>query len=119
MRLHKLQRNFAIIYLALLLGGCGVDDDLFNCVSTTEPTILLRQLSLTGERRKMLDGCLDMFTEEYCRALLVGADGLVRACMERRGYTFDDKCAFKRYSEAECYKSTWSSKVKGLIHILP
>jgi hypothetical protein len=105
------------LVFCLALSGCvDVDNDLAGCLNDTEPTVLLRQLNLTGKDRENFDWCMQErtgFKKEFCRDLYVNASTPVRVCMKQRWYTFTDAnsgygtCASQYYAKASCYKPTW------------
>ena len=80
------------IAMVLLLGvplfGCGsVDEGLSQCLSSTEQTVLLRQLTLPTKEREFFDECRQTLPRNYCTATYLDANGLARKCMKARGYT--------------------------------
>jgi hypothetical protein len=72
--------------VALPLVGCS-EQKLAACVASTEPTILLRQLNLTGPEKDGFEKCrANPAIKHTCQVIYPGADNLLTDCMERNGY---------------------------------
>jgi hypothetical protein len=96
-----------------------------GCLASTEQTILLRQLNLTGQTRRTFDSCLEGAgnINGFCQALYLNANGAVRECMKQVGYIFldadyyglrndrplpgEDVCSYPRYTDPKCYHRAW------------
>ena len=105
----------SILLVCLLLAACSEEDELSKCVASTEPTILLRQMALTGKTKESFERCLDVEKNgtDYCKATWLNADGAVNGCMDLQGYTFTSTdtgfgfCGFSHYEDPKCYRSKW------------
>jgi hypothetical protein len=141
LRPHSL--DCAVIGIVVFwLAGCdgiqGPSDRLASCLASTEQTILLRQLSLTGKAKETFESCLKMTTNEnFCRGLYLNANGAVRQCMKEAGYIFLDMdfylshdenpyevgdvirggklkegvCNWEKYQDPSCYHPSWWFKI--------
>jgi hypothetical protein len=113
MRIRSGANAFAIA-VSVLLSGCG-EEQLSNCLASTEQVILLRQMAMTSKQKESLNFCLnDMrWGEDYCRGLYLNANTPVRVCMSEKGYTFTDADSgfgigrFQHFRDPKCYKSKW------------
>jgi hypothetical protein len=103
-----------------LLPGCS-EEKLDACVASTEPTLLLRQLTLSGDKKKGFEGCLaGTAGRNFCRIIYLDADNALTQCMSEKGYAFrsgasDCNPYFNGYYESECYAPTWLWKIRKLI----
>ena len=67
---------------------------------------------MAGLQRSNFENCerTSYATTEHCRGLVLGADNIVYACMERRGFAriygeVDHvKCSYHNYHRAACYR---------------
>jgi hypothetical protein len=88
-----MQCSAAVGLLATTITGCDDVRDPSNhlkgCLAATEETILLRQLTLTGEKKKSFDSC--RAREAECRYSWLDAESLVLPCMYDSGYIFLDQ----------------------------
>jgi hypothetical protein len=88
-----MQRCAAVGLLATTITGCDDVRDpsnhLKSCLAATEQTILLRQLTLTGEKKKLFESC--RAREAECRYSWLDAENLVLPCMYDAGYIFLDQ----------------------------
>jgi hypothetical protein len=105
--------------VALSLTGCdpgpAPEAVLRSCLASTEQTILLRQLALSGTEKEKFESCKNrpiptyvrpgtLSTINYCRVVYLDANDPVRQCMSERGYIFLDLSSyghFKGYLTAD------------------
>lgn len=128
--------------LALTLAGCDdvqrTSEPLARCLASTEQTVLLRQLNLRDEVKKVFEFCRTTTKNDAgCQALYLNANVPVQQCMKDAGYTFldidfylqhkenpykvgdvmkggelkDDVCDWQKYQDASCYHRTWWFKL--------
>jgi hypothetical protein len=129
-------KNLIIGIVALMaLSGCDpqtTSDNLKSCLSSTEQTILLRQVTAATKLKEQFEYCRSIQNESYCRGLYLDANQVVRQCMKDRGYSFididfyrsrkvnpykigdwehggelrDGMCGWDQYEQPECYQPT-------------
>lgn len=131
-------KNPIIGVVALIaLSGCDpqtASDGLKSCLSSTEQTILLRQVTAAPKLKEGLEFCRSVQnnSEGYCRGLYLNANKVVRQCMKQAGYSFidmdfyrsrkvnpykigdwehggelrDGVCSWEEYEQPECYQPT-------------
>jgi hypothetical protein len=117
--------------MAFTLAACDDSSEkLKSCLASTEQTILLRQVTQNEKRKKDFESCRTDMGENYCRALYLNANGLVRQCMKDGGYSFIDPdfylsrgenpwrpdgmvkegleglCGWEQYDKPNCYQPT-------------
>jgi hypothetical protein len=115
-------KHIAVLTGCLALAGCG-EKELSSCIASTEPIILLRQMTLTSKAREAFDKCLNerQMGRDYCKALWLGADTAAGDCMAQQGYTFTSTdsgfgfCGFSNYEDPKCYQSKWSLMLPAAI----
>jgi hypothetical protein len=114
-------------------------ENLKSCMASSEQTVLLRQLTLTGKNREAFENCRAIpNNERHCQALYLNANGAVRECMNQKGYIFsnldfhadhkenpykigdvikggaelkDGVCSWQQYPDPECYHNAWLFKI--------
>jgi hypothetical protein len=139
--LTLLQRCGTVASVSFALIGCdGIQDPadkLKGCLASTEQTVLLRQLALSGKAKDDFEYCRKLQSEDQCRALYLNANGAVRQCMRNTGYIFsdmdfyqshdenpfkvgnvqtggelkDDVCTWQRYLDPTCYHNELQFKL--------
>lgn len=97
-----------MLVAAANLTSC-LEKRLEQCLTSTEQTILLRQLNLTKDERERFDFCARNESITACRARFLNAETVVRQCMKGHGYPHisDGRCSYSDCSRPACYVQTW------------
>jgi hypothetical protein len=106
--------------LCATLAGCGdasKEDALDTCKRQVEPTVLLRQLALPSQKKAEVERCLadSNLQSEFCRAVYLDEDQVVRSCMSGKGYSFAPIHSLIDHIKADCYRPTWLVKIESLV----
>jgi hypothetical protein len=112
-------RNSLIVIIALCaaLAGCSEEEDLGNCKRQVEQTVLLRQLALPPQKKAEVESCLtNNFPPEFCRAVYLNEDNIIRDCMSDKGYSFAPIHSLRDHVNAKCYRPTWLVKLDDRFH---
>ena len=115
----KTPRRFqwAILGVALaLLSGCS-EEKLKACVASTEPTLLLRQLALTGTKKQGFERCLSGAGQRnHCSVIYLDADNALTQCMSEKGYAIRRGVAeCDSYYEPKCYAPNWLWEIQKVL----
>jgi hypothetical protein len=115
-RPRSVLRASIILGAAIVLAGC-VEEKMADCVTRTEPTILLRALSLSGQQKKNYEACKQVpGPRGACEVAYLDADEVLTACMAGNGYSLSvPNTSCKSYYDAVCYKPTWLVKAMALV----
>lgn len=110
-------RSIVIALCALLLTSCSEEEALRSCKRQVEQTVLMRQLALPPQKRKLLDFCIEDATlkPEYCRSAYLGENDVIRACMSDKGYDLAPIHSLADHFNAKCYKATWLVKFLSML----
>ena len=104
----------ALVMGCLALSACG-ENELSQCIASTEQTILLRQMALPTDGKAQFELCLQKtrYGAGYCKALWLNADTAVEGCMAQNGYSFTNTdsgfgfCGYSDWENSKCYRSKW------------
>ena len=114
---NRMINRLIISALCIALAGCSEEEALGTCRRQVEQTVLLRQLALPSQKKAEVERCLanSNFKPEFCRALYLDEDQIVRNCMSDKGYSFAPINSLPDHVKADCYRPTWFVKIESLV----